>query len=66
MTRAILLAVAIVLVVAIIAWICMQPAAAETWCNGIVVSNGSCIGSESNTPPPTVDCRDQTDSRCRR
>jgi hypothetical protein len=65
MTR-ILLAVAIAFAVAVIAYVCMQPVAAETWCNGIVVSNGSCIGSESNVPPPTIDCRyNDSDPRCR-
>jgi hypothetical protein len=43
---------------AFLALISMQSAAAETWCNGIIVSNGSCIGSESNVPPPRIDCDD--------
>jgi hypothetical protein len=34
------------------------------WCNGVLTTNGVCIGSESNVPPPTIDCRDQNDSRC--
>jgi hypothetical protein len=42
-----------------------SPAHADsTWCNGIVVSNGSCIGSESNVPPPAVYC--DASGRCYR
>ena len=40
---------------------------AERWCNGIVVSNGSCIGSESNVPPVIIRCNyegSNSNSRC--
>jgi hypothetical protein len=56
----------IAIAVALLLPILVQPVAAETWCNGIIVSNRSCIGSESNVPPPIVYCDDQSDSRCRR
>jgi hypothetical protein len=66
MTRIAILAVAIALAVAILAYVCMQPAAAD-WCQGIVTSNGACIGSQGNVDPPIVQCDDQSsDSRCRR
>jgi hypothetical protein len=43
-----------------------SPARADGWwCDGIMTSNGSCIGSWRNTQPPTVDCeRDGHDPRC--
>ena len=31
------------------------PAAAD-WCSGLVTSNGSCIGSQGNVDPPTLEC----------
>jgi hypothetical protein len=34
-----------------------SPAHAD-WCSGIVTSNGTCIGSQGNTDPPTIDCDD--------
>jgi hypothetical protein len=43
------------------------PAHADTWCNGIITSNGSCIGSESNVPPVIIRCNyegSNSDSRC--
>jgi hypothetical protein len=53
----------------ILAAIFLQPAHAEPkWCNGVVVSNGSCIGSESNVPPTIVRCDypdgSNSDPRC--
>ena len=36
-------------------------------CNGIITSNGVCIGSESNVPPPIIDCTyNSSDPRCYR
>jgi hypothetical protein len=34
-----------------------SPAQAD-WCSGIITSNGTCIGSQGNTDPPTIDCDD--------
>lgn len=34
-------------------------------CTGILTSNGVCIGSESNVPPPVVYCEpNSSDPRC--
>jgi hypothetical protein len=52
----------------IVTALCGSAHADETvWrCNGLIVSNGSCVGSQSNTAPPIVDCTyDTSDSRCR-
>ena len=58
MTRILLLALAL--------W--TSPAHADWQCDGIIVSSGSCIGSERNTaPPPVIYCApDSNDPRCRR
>jgi hypothetical protein len=44
------------------------PAHADTkYCSGILTTNNVCIGSESNAPPPTVDCTyGDGDYRCQR
>src|SRR6476659_2743866 len=34
-----------------------SPAHAD-WCSGIITSSGTCIGSQGNTDPPTIDCDD--------
>jgi hypothetical protein len=55
MTRIIILATALL----------SPPANAEWQCDGIVTSSGTCIGSESNVPPPVVYCApDSNDPRC--
>jgi hypothetical protein len=38
-----------------------SPAHAECYCNVILTTNGVCIGSESNVPPPILQCDDQDD-----
>jgi hypothetical protein len=36
------------------------------YCNGFLTTNSVCIGSQSNVPPPIVDCSyDSGDPRCR-
>ena len=45
-------------------WVSVTHAADTKYCNGFLTTNNVCIGSESNVPPPIVDCRDQSDSRC--
>jgi hypothetical protein len=36
------------------------------YCNGFLTTNNVCIGSQSNTAPPIIDCTyDSSDSRCR-
>jgi hypothetical protein len=35
-------------------------------CTGILTTNGTCIGSESNVPPPTVQCDGQNCWRVQR
>ena len=52
----------------IIAWLISAAQADETrHCSGILTSNGVCIGSESNVPPPIVNCDyDSGDPRCYR
>ena len=37
-----------------------SPAHAD-WCQGIIISNGTCIGSQGNTDPPTINCDDYPD-----
>jgi hypothetical protein len=39
--------------------------AEQCYCNGLLTSNGVCIGSESNVPPPIIRCDyDTGDPRC--
>lgn len=56
--------------IAIIIAALSSPAYADdtVWhCNGILTSNGSCVGSSSNQTPPIVDCGyDSSDPRCYR
>jgi hypothetical protein len=40
----------------LLALVLSAPAARADWCEGIVTSSGTCIGSQGNTDPPAIYC----------
>jgi hypothetical protein len=56
------------IVLALLAWISVQPVHAEKYCNGILTSNNICIGSDPNVPLVIVRCNyydsSNSDPRC--